>query len=209
MRNGAWRSRSPAAGFTLVELLLAIVLLLVGIISVAQLVPASIESNFRNRYDSTSLIIAQRQLEQMVEQELDVGNPLGSTAVASAPYFFTYTAPNGAALRVDLGQAPPLFLDAALTPPPPPVVSGAELVPGTLNIDWTQTPDALPPNYWNRFATADGYIYETRWNVLTVYGNLDRSIRPVAKRVIISTRGSYHGRGLVVPTTLMTWTGQQ
>ena len=49
------KRRNSQRGFTLVEVLMAIVILLVGIVAVAQLVPASISSNSANRNDSTSL----------------------------------------------------------------------------------------------------------------------------------------------------------
>jgi Tfp pilus assembly protein PilV len=50
----------------MIELMIAIVMLLIGVVAVAQLVPNAMQSNFRNRYDSTGLILAQRQLEQMM-----------------------------------------------------------------------------------------------------------------------------------------------
>jgi prepilin-type N-terminal cleavage/methylation domain-containing protein len=65
--------RGPA-GFTLIEVLLALVILLVGIVAVAQLVPASISLDSANRKDSQELVFAQRELEQFIEQ------PLQSTA---------------------------------------------------------------------------------------------------------------------------------
>src|SRR5277367_7096733 len=58
-------------GFTLVEVLIAIVILLVGIVAVAQLVPASIGSNSTNRNDSSALVFAQRQMDQFLLQPLN------------------------------------------------------------------------------------------------------------------------------------------
>src|ERR1700730_498877 len=57
-------------GFTLIEVLVATVLLLVGIVAVAQLVPASLNANNGNRSDSTALVFAQRDLAQMLSQPL-------------------------------------------------------------------------------------------------------------------------------------------
>jgi prepilin-type N-terminal cleavage/methylation domain-containing protein len=68
------RSRSTQdprrAGFSLLEMLLATLILLVGLVAVAELVPASILLNQRNRTDSSALVFAQRELDQMVDQPL-------------------------------------------------------------------------------------------------------------------------------------------
>ncbi len=57
-------------GFTLVELAVAMAVLLFGIAAVAQLIPISIQSNMRNRYDSTAVVMSERLLNQMVNQPL-------------------------------------------------------------------------------------------------------------------------------------------
>lgn len=198
MRRRTFSGKHVAVGFTLIELLIAIVLLLVGIVAVARLVPAAIQSNFRNRYDSTALITAQRQLEQMTAQDMMVGNP-----AANADYFFNTTLPDGTLTTYNLGLAPPYFTDVPGANPPPASTAGAPLVGGSLAINWTVSQAAVPPGYWNQFASAEGYTYETRWNVTTFYGNINGFIRPVSKRIIISTRGGPAGTGFL-PTTLVT-----
>jgi len=66
-------------GFTLIELMIAVVVLVVGVVAVAELVPASILLNSRNRADSSSLVYAQREMDQFVNQPL----------TTPAPYTFT------------------------------------------------------------------------------------------------------------------------
>jgi type II secretory pathway pseudopilin PulG len=63
-------SRTREEGFSILEMLLATVILLVGLVAVAQLVPASILLNYRNRNDSTAMVFAQRELDQMLDQPL-------------------------------------------------------------------------------------------------------------------------------------------
>jgi prepilin-type N-terminal cleavage/methylation domain-containing protein len=63
-------SRAGQRGFTLIELALASVILLVGIVAVAKLVPTSVHSNRNSRSDTTATVIAQRELDQMVNQPL-------------------------------------------------------------------------------------------------------------------------------------------
>jgi len=59
----AWRSGER--GFTLVEMLMATVIVVVGLVAVAQLVPASMMMNANNRSDGAALVIAQRQMEAL------------------------------------------------------------------------------------------------------------------------------------------------
>jgi hypothetical protein len=51
-------------------MLIATLILLIGLVGIAQLVPTSILINQRGRLDSTSLVFAQRELDQMLAQPL-------------------------------------------------------------------------------------------------------------------------------------------
>jgi prepilin-type N-terminal cleavage/methylation domain-containing protein len=57
------RGSGGQRGFTLTELLIATVIVLVGLVAVAQLVPVSLLLNSTNRSDGSALVIAQRQME--------------------------------------------------------------------------------------------------------------------------------------------------
>jgi prepilin-type N-terminal cleavage/methylation domain-containing protein len=59
------RAPGDQEGFTLVELLMATVIILVGLVAVAQLVPTSVLMNSNNRNDGTALVFAQHELEAM------------------------------------------------------------------------------------------------------------------------------------------------
>jgi len=63
-RHNAGRSRRN--GFTLTEVLVATVVLLVCLVAIAQLVPASILSNSANRNDSSAAVFAQQELNQLI-----------------------------------------------------------------------------------------------------------------------------------------------
>jgi len=82
------RARTTAAkggrerGFTLVEMLMATVIVVVGLVAVAQLVPTSIMMNANNRNDGTALVIAQRQMDALRAVPLTAttfADPLGVT----------------------------------------------------------------------------------------------------------------------------------
>jgi prepilin-type N-terminal cleavage/methylation domain-containing protein len=70
-REGKIRAmHGNASGFTLLEMLLATVIVLVGLVAVAQLVPTSVLLNSNNRNDATALVFAQREMEALREQPL-------------------------------------------------------------------------------------------------------------------------------------------
>ncbi len=195
MRTQRFSRNRAAAGFTMIELLIAIVILLIGVVAVAQLVPNAIRSDFRNRYDSTALILAQRQMEQMVEQKLTVGGP-----PAAGAYNFQISLPDGTTTLCNLGVAPPFFTALVGAPPPAPAASGAPLIAGTLRINWGAGQVA---GYWNQYNAPDGNPFETRWNITVFYGNINGLVRPVGKRIIVSTRGGSAAVSFP-PTTLTT-----
>lgn len=57
-------------GFTLIEMAVATAVLLIGIVGVAQLVPVAVNMNMGNRNDSTALVIAQREMEALIDQSI-------------------------------------------------------------------------------------------------------------------------------------------
>jgi prepilin-type N-terminal cleavage/methylation domain-containing protein len=64
------KRRKRERGFSLLEMLFATIILLVGLVAIAQLVPASIYLNYQNRNNSSALVFAQRQLDQMLDRPL-------------------------------------------------------------------------------------------------------------------------------------------
>src|SRR4030081_557927 len=66
--------RVGQCGFSILEMLLASAIMMVGIISVVQLVPVSLQLNANNRLDTMATVIAQRELDQMLSQPLAVNS---------------------------------------------------------------------------------------------------------------------------------------
>src|SRR5215470_8998442 len=71
MQCSVSRLRALQEGFSLLEMMFATVILLVGLVAVAQLIPASILMNYHNRTDSAALVFAQRQLDILLDQPLN------------------------------------------------------------------------------------------------------------------------------------------
>lgn len=66
------RRRRKQKGFSILEMILASAILMVGIVSVVQLVPASLKSSVGNRLDTMATVVCQRELDQMLSQALNV-----------------------------------------------------------------------------------------------------------------------------------------
>ena len=54
----------------MIEMLIATLMMVVGIVAMAQLVPLAIHLNAGNRDDSTALVLAQRELDEMLDQPI-------------------------------------------------------------------------------------------------------------------------------------------
>ena len=167
--------RRSEAGFSLLEMMLATVILLVGLVAIAQLVPATILLNFRNRTDSSALVFAQRELDQFLDQ------PLFLTS-------FTDSIGNTCAL----GNATPVN-----------TVQGSSLavVNNQVVIDFTQT---LVPNYsfavpYQDPSDPSGTSYDVRWAVIVTGNGSTIS----SKRFILGIR-QQGGNGYFQPITLDT-----
>jgi hypothetical protein len=161
-------------------MLLATMILLVALVAVAQLVPASALLNLSNRMDSAALVFAQRQLDQMVDQPLlsaaftdnlgnfcQLGNPATPNTVQGN--VVTLSADNRA------------IIDFSPTNP----------VPGYSFI----YRDLSDPNG----ATPNGITYDVRWAVILT-GN---GATVASKRFILGVR-QLGGKRFVLPVTLDT-----
>lgn len=72
--NGRAERRGAQSGFSILEMVLASAIMMVGVISVVQLVPASLQLNANNRFDTMATVIAQRELDEMLSQPLSVNS---------------------------------------------------------------------------------------------------------------------------------------
>lgn len=165
-------------GFTLVEMLMATVIVLVGLVAVAQLVPASMMINANNRNDGTALVFAQHQLEAMRAQ------PLGAT---------TFSDPQGVYC-----PTPPCQLG---DPTQPGVVVGSpvslSLTSNLPLIDFTAAPAAGYSFTYTDPNDPFGAGYDVRWAVITIV-NPENVV--TGKRIILGV----FRRGMQAPTLPIT-----
>ncbi len=137
-------SRSRQGGFSILEMVIATGVLMVGIIAVVQLVPASLQSNLNNRVDTTATVIAQREFDQILSQ------PLAA---------LTFNDKDGQA--ISLGD-----------PATPGIVVGSPIIPGSpATIDFTAAPVSQYNIQYPDPNDSSGAIYELRWAVITNASN--------------------------------------
>lgn len=177
-KTGATR-RTSQRGFTLVEVLMAIVILLIGIVAVAQLVPASISSNSTNRNDSSALVFAQREMDQFLSQPLNMS--------ISPPGFID--AEGNSCNLGDPTQPNAVVPNSAYV-----AVYNSQLV-----IDFTQPTVAGYSFSYQDPNDPAGVFYDVRWAVITTTNNG----MVTSKRFILGTRRE-GGNGIFRPVTLDT-----
>jgi len=173
------RSLHKQRGFTLIEMVMAMGILVVGFVAVAQLVPVSIGLNSGNHHDSTALVIAQRELNEML------GQPITATA---------FTDPQG--VLCPTGNSCSL---GDPTQPKQPIGSPVIMLNNRPLVDFSQ---AQVAGYGFNYADPNdplGTTYDVRWTVIT-FAN---GGTPIGKRLILGVRRQ-GGNRLFLPITLDT-----
>ena len=145
------RRRKRQQGFTLAEMLIATVILIVGLVAVAQLVPTSVLLNSNNRNDGTALVFAQHEMEALREQPLTATTFSDPSGVTCYPAGSTCSLGDPTQPLQCVGNCPVVTNSA-----------GAQM------INFAATPF---PNYSFMYTDPNdpfGAPYDVRWAVVTV-----------------------------------------
>ncbi len=183
--GGRLGSRRAQRGFTLIELVIATVVMLVGIVAVMQLVPAAIRSNLMNRLDTRATVMAQRMMDLMVNSGVN-------SAVLVDP---TGGLPCGTTVVCNLGATAGLAGQD--------IQNGAPLTAqGTINFN--QGP---VPNYSFTYVDPNDPAqtsFDVRWAVITSIRSAGTQLNIVdSRRYIVGARSL--GTTTPVPVTLISW----
>ena len=166
------------SGFTLIEVMAATMVLLVGLVAVAQLVPVSLTINSGSRGDSTALVIQQRVLEQMLDQPLAA---MTCTAPACPDaQLTTWNLGSAATPRTVVGSTVTTYNNT------PVIDFSAAQVPG-YSFNYTDLNDPFRA------------IYDVRWAVVTYV----QGAQITGKRFVLSARQT-GGNGFLLPAALDT-----
>lgn len=132
---------------TLIELLIAGIVLVFGMLSLMGLLMLAIGNNGRSKVDSTATMLTQGVLEQL-SAKLAGGGPGSITDNANC---------NGTGTTWTINDTPG---------------NGANLLGG--KIDFTQPQGAVPANYFMNYVDCNNNVittYDVRWNIQTVGTN--------------------------------------
>jgi Tfp pilus assembly protein PilV len=139
------KERSSQRGMSLIELMIASLVLIVGVLGCAALIPIAIGTNSKNKQQSNSTVIAQMTMEKIMS--LPVGTATGTMTDCAANTYTINTAGSTAGTGATL------------------LSSGAA--------DFSQTPGGAgaPAGYYLLYTTCGtaGRVstYDVRWNIQT------------------------------------------
>jgi hypothetical protein len=157
--------------------------MLVGIVAVAQLVPASIGSNSANRNDSSALVFAQRQMDLFLSQPLNMSiSPPAFTETIDAQTFTCYLGDPTQPSNTVVGNPVVVYYNQ--------VVIDFRPTTGVANYSFIYQDPNDP----------FGLVYDVRWAVITTKNS---GGMVTSKRFILGTRKK-GGNGIYRPVTLDT-----
>jgi prepilin-type N-terminal cleavage/methylation domain-containing protein len=170
--------RKAEAGMTLVELLIAMLILAIGLGGLTNVLVVAMDTNNRNSKDTSATLLAQMVIEQMSAQHPNSNAPISVTDCAGNAWTIATTggaSPNGA---------------------------GAALVTGSTSagyggIDQTQAYANITTNYAMKYVDCGGTgntgiptTYDVRWNVMTINANYTRMITVSARPLSAHSLGA-------------------
>jgi prepilin-type N-terminal cleavage/methylation domain-containing protein len=192
-----YRARLGERGMSLIELLLAMTVLTIGMLGSMILIMVGMQSNTRNKTDSTAVVLDQEILEMFAT----LNNYPKSGAVTIFDCGLTAGAVNQHNAALTWGAAPAgngATVYTAATAPLPSQVG---------EIDWTQPTPTLATSavtgYAMRYQACNGDTYEVRWNVMQIDPNSRNSLLTVSSRQL-AAQGSNRAMLFAIPTTLRT-----
>ena len=188
-RNFRLKQRSSNSGFSLIELLIAMLVLTIGLLGGMIVILTAIASNARNRFDTAGVALAQSTMDRIIVLTASAGVQATSITDCTGTAHPMTTASGGATL-VDLSS----------------VSNGLQV------IDFTQAPVSGYQMLYTLCATgaADGLstgtpqLYDVRWNVSNPINGTNSSelVQVAAKNVTVTGNGGGQSPYFNLPVTL-------
>jgi type II secretory pathway pseudopilin PulG len=177
----------PEGGATLIELMIAMLVLAIGLGALTTLFVVSMATNNRNSKDTTATLLAQKVIEELSAQNVN------STVVVN----LTDCVGNAWQIPATQGAAFPGQGAALMNNPGSPFYGGIDFSQGIGNV-----PAGFAMQYVDCDPNGQQTTYDVRWNVISVTANSTRLITASARRLgTLSTGGGLY---FAVPVTLRT-----
>ena len=183
--------RKGEAGMTMVELMIAMVVLAVGLGALSILFINTSYTDNRNSKDTSATLLAQLVLEQISAQHPNSTATIALTDCAGTVWTIATADPT------------------AIPPPSPPVGTGARLDPTLAStfygqIDPTQAYAAVPANYKMQYVDCGvggrQVTYDVRWNIVQIT-SYARLVTVSSRQLSPGTTG-YGGLRFALPVTV-------
>ena len=181
-------------GFSLIELMMAMIVLAIGLLGGMVVIVTAFASNSRNRFDTAAVALAQSTMDRIIV--LSAGSVGQTTQMTDC--LGAVTSVGGVALNTSVGGAP--------------LVDIANITNGFRAIDFTQAPVAGYQMYYTLCAegASDGLpvgnrqIYDVRWNISAVPGTTNQEMVLVAAKNIseVGNGNQNQSRLFAMPITL-------
>ena len=182
-RKAVFRNNSQR-GSSLIELMIAMLVLAIGLGALTTLITACMVTDTRNSKDTSATLLAQKVIEELSAQNTNAPNAV----------FLTDCAGNNWTIPSTQGAAGPTGQGAALaTNTNSPYYGG---------IDFTQSIGTVPAGFSMQYVDCSlngtQTTYDVRWNVMTVTANSTRLITASARQLGSSSDGLHYS----IPVTL-------
>jgi len=189
-RKNSERRRPSQAGFTLVEILIALFVMAVGLMGVAALFVTAIASNQRSKVDSGATLVSETVLDQISAHDANNAGTIPIVDCTGVQRNFSMVA--GAANNG----------------------AGATLIPvgtaGAGSINWAGGANGYTNNFVMCGPAGTQLTYEVRWNVMAMPGAMDVTSQQYLRMVAVSSRQLNQGNDARLfnpPVTLRTVVG--
>jgi Tfp pilus assembly protein PilV len=169
MQTRKQKRQSTQRGMSLLELMFAGFVLTVGMLGSLILITTAMQSNNRNRFDSTGTMVAQLVMEHINTMPTNQIDPATGNLVTQIPITDCATSAHAAETWNVSVVGGPVGAGNGAT------IAGAE-------IDWTQTYAAVPTGYKMRYWSCGDVVWEVRWNI--------QQLSNLTKVIIVSSRQS-------------------
>jgi hypothetical protein len=170
MKRTGKKKRSSEIGMSLIELMFAGFVLTVGMLGSLVMVLVAIQSNTRNKFDSTGTMVAQLVMEHINTMPTNQVDPATAALVTQINITDCQRPDNN----------PPTTWPLGVTGGDPAFGGNGAQLNAAGDIDWTQPGGNVPAGYRMLYYSCGDIVWEARWNI--------QQLSSLTKLITVSSR---------------------